>query len=295
MRPLVNMAVIGAQKAGSTALQNAIARHPEIRLPSSEEPYFEREDLPLGKADPYFRRKYGRSFGRAPITGVKRPNYLASEKAPSRLQQYNPNTKLIVVLRDPVSRAISSYLHSVRLGFLPVEEVNVGLTKVFNGDYDRHSVHARETREFGLYAQCLMRWKRYFPQEQLHVIRLDDVLGQPEQVLKAVYHFFGVSLTVNSEDFQSANEGAYTYEALRYYESVSRCFFQYDDLRAHRKFVIPISPFQIVRGGYALMRARQTRKDRRLVIKPDAEVKDFINRYYENDLVRLSDEWGIAF
>ena len=111
--------VIGAQRSGSTALYRHLAAHPAI-LP------------PLRKEVHYFDFQYakGRAWYLAHFPGIQEritgnyraitfeasPYYMLHPLAPERIMAFNPDMKLIAILRDPVDRALSHYHHEARRG-----------------------------------------------------------------------------------------------------------------------------------------------------------------------------------
>jgi len=118
-----NLVIIGANKAGSTFLAQAIGHHPSVWMYPTEHPYFESPDYDETPADAFYRLfEPGRG---KPVVGLKRPNYLPSPEVPPRIAADLPGVRLMAVLRDPVDRAFSAYHHAMRTGKLrvrPAEE-----------------------------------------------------------------------------------------------------------------------------------------------------------------------------
>ncbi|EPZ44556.1 hypothetical protein N007_10785 [Alicyclobacillus acidoterrestris ATCC 49025] len=122
---LPNFLVIGAAKAGTTALYRYLSQHPEVFMPSIKEPnYFalaNREVRFQGPGDDRTNRSsitrfadYQALFDEADgyqAVGEASPMYLYTADAANRIHDLIPNVKLIVILRDPVERAHSAYLH----------------------------------------------------------------------------------------------------------------------------------------------------------------------------------------
>jgi hypothetical protein len=116
-RPLPDFLILGAQKAGTTALYAYLRWHPEITGPSWKEvSYFDR----------HYRRGLSWYRGHFPIgagdrlVGEASPGYLFHPLAPERVRATVPDAKLIALLRDPVDRALSHYHHEVALGREPL-------------------------------------------------------------------------------------------------------------------------------------------------------------------------------
>jgi hypothetical protein len=122
-RPKPDCLIIGAAKAGTTSLFNVLAGHPEVYAARVKETRFFSHDDRFRKGLDWYRAEY---FSRAPERAVRleaTPAYLTwSDKVAPRIRRSYPEggVRLVVVLRDPVTRAYSHYWHRVRLGHEPL-------------------------------------------------------------------------------------------------------------------------------------------------------------------------------
>ena len=107
--------VVGAQKAGSTSLFAYLAAHPSVDQPLVKEiNYFDQRPE---KGQNWYRRHFPlRESASGHITGEASPMYMVHPLAMDRISRDLPEVKVIAILREPVSRLISHYRHSVRLG-----------------------------------------------------------------------------------------------------------------------------------------------------------------------------------
>ena len=126
--------VIGAPKAGTTALHAALARHPGLYMSAVKEPkFFLTDGPPPAKGGPgdaltyrehvWRRPDYEALFDPAPpgtLRGESTPLYLYDRAAVRRIRETLPAARLIVVLRDPVERAHSNWTHLWSAGLEPV-------------------------------------------------------------------------------------------------------------------------------------------------------------------------------
>jgi hypothetical protein len=119
---MIDFIILGAQKAATSALQASLSKHPAIFMPVGESPFFE---------DPEYHSAPWKNFAKDELTcvikGIKHPDYLCSDLARERIKSTLPNCKFIVVLREPISRAISSYCYMVRHAHLPAKTLNEGM------------------------------------------------------------------------------------------------------------------------------------------------------------------------
>lgn len=104
---LPNFLIIGAQKSATTFLLRCLREHPDVFVPSGEIPFFEDPDYSQGDIES-FARLFARGCHKKAV-GLKRPNYLHKPECPERIHRHIPSARLIVILRDPIERAISAY------------------------------------------------------------------------------------------------------------------------------------------------------------------------------------------
>lgn len=207
---LPNFLIIGAAKAGTNALFHYLRQHPQVYMAPWKEPKFfafeSRDELTFraanGREAPVNvtvildRREYEQLFdgARGEIAlGEASPHYLYVEKAPARIKALVPDMKLIAVLRNPVDRAFSSYLHLVRDGLEPLD---------FGAGLDAEPERIAENYAFlyryvdlGRYTRQLDRYMKLFPADQLLVLLYDELRRDPEATCRRVFSFLGVDET----------------------------------------------------------------------------------------------------
>lgn len=209
LRPLPHFLLIGAQKAGTTSLYDAVAQHPGVVHALGKGVHYFDEHAHRGTA--WYRSNFpvalraGRDDpARAPfLTGEASPEYLPHPLAPARVAALVPGVRLLAVLRDPVDRAISHYHHSRALGAetLPLPEALAREPERVAGELARLTAdpradstalrhHAYATR--GRYAEQLARWFAVLPREQLLAVRFEDLVADPGAVLRRVFAFLGL-------------------------------------------------------------------------------------------------------
>lgn len=134
--PLPDFFVVGAPKAGTTALHVALAQHPQIYMSRIKEPkHFLSDGPPPAKGGPgdartyreyvWRRADYEALFAPAPagaLRGESTPFYLWDASAHRRIAAAVPNARLVAVLRDPLDRAHSNWTHLWSAGLEPVDD-----------------------------------------------------------------------------------------------------------------------------------------------------------------------------
>ena len=207
-RPLPGFLIVGAQKAGTTALYSYLREHPAVTGPPWKEvSFFDRHfwrgtawyrgNFPSGL---YLRRVRERT-GVDPIVGEASPSYLFHPLAPQRAAALLPGLRVIALVRNPIDRALSHYHHEVALGRepLPFEQALARENERMEGELER----MRDPRYFsnawwnftyasrGRYAEQLERWLAFVPRERLLVIPSEDLLERPGETYAEVLAFLG--------------------------------------------------------------------------------------------------------
>lgn len=199
--------LIGAPKAGTSALHAALARHPGLYLSPVKEPkYYMCGDSPppayKGPGDAHSnqewiwqRDRYLELFAGAEsgglVTGESTPFYLYNRDARRRLAADRPDAKLIAVLRDPVERAYSNWMHLRVDGLEPCADVVDAVGR------ERRRIDAGwapfwHYRSLGMYGRQLRDLFDHFPREQVLLLRYRDVVDEPSATLDRVCGFLGV-------------------------------------------------------------------------------------------------------
>ena len=180
---LPNFLVIGAAKAGTTALFHYLRQHPDVFVvPTKETNFYWAEGAAEGRRIPPTLDEYARCFAAARdqrAVGEISPQYLNSPTAPRRIRDDLPDVRLVVLLRNPVERAWSDYLGRVRIAreSRPVAVAIRPGERIF---------------EHGLYAPRLGRYAAIFPPDRLHVALHDDFVRDARGTLRALFVFLGV-------------------------------------------------------------------------------------------------------
>jgi hypothetical protein len=200
--------LVGAPKAGTTALHAALARHPGLFLSPVKEPkYFlcngsrppRAEHRGPGDAHSrlewvWRRDEYERLFDAAPPgipRGESTPFYLYDPRAAERIRDAVPHARLVAVLRDPVDRAYSNWMHLRSDGLEPEADFLTALAA--EPDRVRRGFAPFwHYQGLGRYGEQLERLLTLFPREQVHVLRYRELVDSPDETLAAVHAFLGV-------------------------------------------------------------------------------------------------------
>lgn len=198
-----NFLIIGAQKAGTTALYFYLRQHPQIYMPPGKEAHFfsyENEDLnfrgplrnlptPIANIEEY--RALFEEVSDEIAIGEASPSYLYIPKAVERIQHYIPDAKLIAILRNPVDRAYSNFMHCLRDGCEPLTDFEQALQAEKARISDNWGAMWHYTQK-GFYYTQLRRFFDRFDQEQIRVYLYEDLHTNPVGVTQDIFQFLGV-------------------------------------------------------------------------------------------------------
>lgn len=190
----VDFLVIGAQKAGTTAFRHYLNLHPQIKLHVAPEPHFFDDEAAFDSDIPDYAEYHS---GFPPISGdFKRgevtPIYMYWKPAIRRIYDYNPQIRLIAILRNPIERAFSGWtMESNRLAeSLSFYDALMAEVTRFKTLTDERRVHFYVER--GKYCEQIRRIWRYFDKSQFLILRSEDLKENPRHVMSRVCEFLQI-------------------------------------------------------------------------------------------------------
>lgn len=198
--------IIGAPKAGTTALHAALTLHPQVFTTTPKEPkYWLCDDAPPpawhGPGDAHSQqewvwreRDYEALFaGAAPdqVRGESTPFYLWSPGARRRIAERLPDARLIAVIRDPIDRAYSNWMHLWSDGLEPEADFEKAFAAERRRVDDGWAPFWRY-RELGLYGSQLADLLERVDRSRVMVLRYRELIDDPAHTLDRVIEFIGV-------------------------------------------------------------------------------------------------------
>jgi hypothetical protein len=182
---LPNFLVIGAMKAGTTALYNYLRRHPEVFMPDNKQPNFFADQADVGtwnRGLSWYERLFegaggARAVGEASITYTLYPYF---QGVPGRVAEVLPNVRLIYLVRNPIDRIVSHYWQRVRKGHEADRTVEEAL--LVNPSY----------LDTSRYAMQIDQYLEHFPKERMLVVKSEDMRSERELTLGRILAFLGV-------------------------------------------------------------------------------------------------------
>ena len=188
--------IVGAPKAGTTAMYELLRRSNGICMSSVKEPRFfntaiDHSVFMSGSVtDEAAYLELFRDCDPSAILGEASPSYLIDPYAPSRIFERSPHAKIIVMVRDPVARAYSHYrFHETRTGRAS-RTFDEAITAC-EMELDREFYHPNSVLQTGLYSRQIRRFQDTFGPAQVKVVVYDDFIGNPARVAGEVCDFAG--------------------------------------------------------------------------------------------------------
>lgn len=186
---LPNFLLIGAQKCGTTWMAQMLEQHPQIATASAKELHFFSNRQNFSRGVDWYRQQFRQQPG-AQAVGEFTPNYFWTSTDPDEMQESDSqpdiaatvrrtlgDIPLIVMLRDPVDRAVAAYYHHIRAGRVRPEQSILDVA-------DRYGITS-----MGLYDRHFEDWFKHFPRKRfLVLVRETDM--QPEKRLETVQRAF---------------------------------------------------------------------------------------------------------
>jgi hypothetical protein len=190
--------IVGAARSGTTSLHEYLSRVSGIYMSPFKEPnFFIAEVGPLHSYLPHFNEeeKYLSLFHPRSgeiILGESSVSYLYDSKAPYRIHAKIPDAKILIILRDPIERAYSHFLHDLRYGW----ETTSDFLQALKNDYYKGGKKgwgfAHLYVELGLYSNQVKRYFDLFGRSKVKIIIYEDEFKpKTRETVQDIVHFLG--------------------------------------------------------------------------------------------------------
>ena len=269
MKNLPNFLIIGGMKCATSTLHEQLARQPGIFMSELKEPNFFSNDEQYAKGLEWYLSHFQTAnaedlCGESSTHYTKLPTYPNTIK---RIYQHLPGVKLIYVMRHPIDRLISQYIHEWTLNVISVE-INQAITQ--------HS----ELVEYSLYSRQMEPYLEIFGQERILPVFFERFLNYRQEELTRICRFIGYQgqpIWQNELDAQNVSS-----ERMR--QNLLRDFLvEVPILREIRQQLIPKSWRTWVRNLWTMNQ------------KPEIEPQnlDYLQAVFDKDLAKLGSWLGI--
>ncbi len=163
---LPNTLIIGVAKCGTRAVIDYLGLHPSVEVAPEETAFFAHEEInKLGLH--WYANECQFTSGAFKVRVEKSPQYFITPTAPEKVYAFNSSIKLILVVRDPVTRLISDHMQRMDQS----NQLEQPLDELVYLSKSKRSIRmASRVVNVGLYHLHLSRWLKFFPKRQIHVV-----------------------------------------------------------------------------------------------------------------------------
>lgn len=292
---LPNFIVVGFPKCGTTSLHYYLDDHPEIFMPKQKElHYFTAEKLlplsngPGDKSVNQFHinsfQAYKNHFKKAQqkhkAIGDASPSYINyPETIPDIKAKLGTDIKIIIVLRDPIKRTFSNYLHLVR-----ENREKQSFFEALQAEEERREKGFSDFWYYkwnSLYAKKVEAFKKAF--DEVYIMTNENLQQNPLQSVQKLYKFLGVYANYKPQNLSKQyNPGGVYKENL-----ITKLIFRQSGLRRFLKRYIPITP------GMKSMKQSILKLYEKPKPEIDKQSEDFLIDYFKDDVKLLKSSFDI--
>ncbi|AWW30605.1 hypothetical protein DN752_10990 [Echinicola strongylocentroti] len=293
-----NLFVVGAAKCGTTSLHEYLNHHPEIWMSDVKEPHYfsgvgtllhdntsekARKHTTLIKEEGAYHALF--KDGQSHLyRGESSPSYLWDPSAAKKIAEYNPQSKIIILLRDPVKRAFSHFQMGIQAGFQKRMPFYEALQRDYSlPDHEKGWNKSHLYVELGFYYDQVMRYYNVLPTEQIKLIKFEDFVKDIHTGMEDLYKF----LKVSPHSFQQLDkEGQHNQAISPKYPIV--------DILKDNKFtqkLLSMMPQTLKNHMKSYTHKEGYRED--LILDEKSVV--FLNECYKENLAALENEFAISF
>jgi hypothetical protein len=186
---LPNLIIIGGLKCGTTSIHHYLGLHPEIQMSKPKELNFFARELNWDLGLDWYASRFDDRFR---VRGESSPHYTnlpRFEGVPGRIKEHCPDARLLYMVRDPIKRILSHWVHATGAGYETGELVPV-LSEP-NSSYLNRSK----------YWMQLQPYLELFDREQIEIITQEELQSEREATMRKAFGFAGVDETFTSEQF----------------------------------------------------------------------------------------------
>jgi len=220
MKKIPNFLIVGAGKCGTTSLYYYLKQHPDVYMCPIKEPNYFSKDINPNKFRKDFAEDVLINIKRYIQNGMKKEipvafirnekdylslfknvknermigeastSYLYSKVAAKEIFKFNPNMKIIIILRDPVERACSHYLMDLRMGYTSDSFFDAIKKDYYNKNkgWGISNLYI----ELGEYYQQVKRYIEVFPKENIKILSFNSLRDNPKNLFIQLFKFLKI-------------------------------------------------------------------------------------------------------
>ena len=286
--------VVGAARSGTTSLYHYLKAHPDIYMSPVKEPHF----FPFINSTPDFRGPYDARINeeivtdfekyRALFSGVGHEkaigecsnSYLYFHRTASVIKKHIPHCKIIMVLRNPVTRAYSHYLQTYMIG-----HEDRSFEEAIRREAEREKLNWRWHYQYvkqGLYYRQVKSYLDVFGRESVRIYLFDDLAANTARVVGEIYAFLGVDAS-----FVPHVEQAYNRTGMPRSLFLHRLFRHANPVKRIARSLLPQKARAAIHGVLSKVNYDPSRKP-----GMSEDVRRRLNEFFREDIGKLESLTG---
>ena len=282
---LPNFMCLGAAKSGTTTLYDILRQHPDVYIPSFKEPHF--FDIPENYKNGinWYEKNYFKNANQKIIADFT-PSYFFDKESPKRIfESLGDKVKFVVILRNPVDRAYSHYLHSIReehenLSFIESLISEKDRLQNFEKEGDYLSYLRNSYSLQGQYGDMLERYLKYYSVEDFLFIHFEEeFLEKRDQTIQKILNFLQIKNEVKLKTDLKSNPASKAKSKF-----LSRLMNKKAWWRSILKFMIPsVQLRQIIRNRIQKLNIKQFKAEK-ITLQLKSEL---YNKYFKSSVLHF--------
>ncbi|MGA8745769.1 MAG: sulfotransferase [Solirubrobacterales bacterium] len=186
---LPNLIIIGGLKCGTTSIHHYLGLHPQIQMSKPKELNFFVEELNWDLGLDWYASRFDSRFG---VRGESSPHYTNLPRfqgVPERIHRHCPDARLIYMIRDPIKRILSHWVHATGAGY-ETREMIATLSAP-----DSSYIHR------SMYWMQLDPYLELFDRQQIEIVTQEELQTERQATMRRTFAFAGVNEDFTSEQF----------------------------------------------------------------------------------------------
>jgi len=284
---LPNFIMIGAQKAGTTSMYNWLSQHHDIYAP------FHLKDLPYFTTDlhqkgiEHYSKVFNTYKNQKVITACE-TNAIFFDFAAKRIHDFNPNMKVLLLVRNPVNRAFSAYNYALQRG-LEDKSFKEAIHEEKNNlrDYNTHYQKAQKAYiDHGYYFKQLQPYIETFPKENLFIGLAEDMRNNKEQIMTNICNFLEIDTSAKIK-YTNKNKTYSDYHFDFINKILNNEKTQQSSVLGSIFDMMPVAfSYKLKRKVYNILSALNQKQTE--ITPIDEEDQQFLREIYKGDVEQLS-------
>ncbi len=288
----IDAIIIGAGRSGTTTLYKYLENHKDVCFSSIKEiHYFSLEDL-YNRGEKYYH-SFWQHHNKEKVLLAADTYLLIDKKAPKRAAAYNPNMKIIVMLRNPAERTWSSFLYAKNNGYIPEKTT---LEDAVNEE-QRHIAHSDIRVQNNLcnlwqsmYFEHISYWLQFFPLKNFLFLQTSELKHNKEKLLSRLADFLEIEEFASNSDAIIANKSTGVKSKTLQQFLLNRN----NPIRKLLRNILPPKAKQkILHSGISEKLLALNRKETEKIPLSE-DKKKYLDKLLENDTRQLEEHFGIS-